>query len=125
MRIYYAHHLWKYGTEIERYEIALMDAACPGCTIFNPNGGIYQGGEEAGIMLDCVAAVDQCDALIFSDLSGVVGKGVITEIERAQAAGKPVGRILGHAVRWLQSRVEYRLLNTGCNRVYAEIEGAR
>ena len=123
MRIYYAHHLWKYGTEIERYEIGLIQADKPGCIIFNPNGDIGHVGAEPDIMERCLASVDECDALVFSDLSGVVGKGVAQEIYHAQAAGIPVGRIVGHGVRWYSEPVKHRLLHTGNNRIFAEIVG--
>ena len=36
-KIYYAHHLWKYGTEIEQYEIYLIKNKFPASTIINPN----------------------------------------------------------------------------------------
>lgn len=123
MKIYYAHHLWKYGTEIERFEIGLIQSDKPGCTILNPNGGIEQTGDEQRIMEDCLDAVGGCDALVFSDLTGVVGRGVAQEIYHAQAAGIPVGRIVGNDVRWYSAPVKFRLLHTGSNRVYAEIEG--
>ena len=34
--IYYAHHQWKYGTQIEQYELDLIKRYFPGDTIFNP-----------------------------------------------------------------------------------------
>ena len=33
---YYAHHQWKYGTQIEQYEIDLIKRYFPGDAIFNP-----------------------------------------------------------------------------------------
>lgn len=33
---YYAHHQWKYGTQIEQHEIDLIKRYFPSDTIFNP-----------------------------------------------------------------------------------------
>ena len=81
--VYYAHHLWKYNTPIEEYEIGLIIKAFPNVAIINPNTDIEQGREEAKIMCDCLSAVSKCDAVVFSDLDGAVGKGVYEEVGNA------------------------------------------
>ena len=49
-KIYYAHHLWKYNTPIEEYELNVINRYFPYHTIINPNGHIEQGIEESKIM---------------------------------------------------------------------------
>lgn len=86
MKIYYAHHLWKYNTLIEEYEINLIREAFPTASIVNPNTDIAQGRDEAKIMLDCIETVKQCDAIVFSSINGAVGKGVVDEVSNAESA---------------------------------------
>lgn len=85
MKIYYAHHMWKYNTPIEEYEIGLIRKAFPSATIINPNTDIQQDREEAEIMADCIALVESCDVTVFSSLNGVIGKGVFEEVEKSKA----------------------------------------
>jgi hypothetical protein len=90
MKIYYAHHLWKYGTEIEKYEIELIKSKFPGCEIINPNGDIDHKDieDESKIMEECLAKVVECESLVFSSISGVVGRGVWEEVNHADGNGK-------------------------------------
>lgn len=90
MKIYYAHHLWKYDTNIETWEQNLIAKHFPLCEIVNPNGAIEQGRPEQDIMADCLQMVRACDALVFSSLSGVIGQGVMQEIKEANRYGLPV-----------------------------------
>jgi hypothetical protein len=90
MKIYYAHHLWKYGTEIEAWELDLIRKRFPGCEIINPNGAIEQGRPAEDIMADCLQKVRECDVLVFSSLSGVIGKGVYRELLEASQHSVPV-----------------------------------
>lgn len=90
MKIYYAHHLWKYGTEIEAWELDLVRQYFPGCEIVNPNGAIEQGRPSEDIMTDCLQKVRESDALVFSTLSGVIGKGVFHELVEAANLGLPI-----------------------------------
>ena len=83
MKIYYAHHLWKYNTLIEEYEIELIREAFPDATVINPNTDIELGQDEETIMRKCITSVKSCDAIVFSSLSGVIGKGVFDEISNA------------------------------------------
>ena len=88
--IYYAHHQWKYGTQIEQYEIDLTKRYCPGDTIFNPATELttdHSLGEEA-IMDECLERIRNSDIVIFSSMDGVVGTGVYHELEEARKNGK-------------------------------------
>lgn len=89
-KIYYAHHLWKYNTEIEKYEIELIKNMFPVSTIINPNGSIEQNREESIIMKDCLLNVEDCDIIVFSSINGVVGKGVVDEVNKAKETGKRI-----------------------------------
>lgn len=90
MKIYYAHHLWKYGTEVEAWELDLIRQRFPGCEIINPNGAIEQGRPSEDIMADCLQKVRECDVLVFSTLSGVIGKGVFHELVEAVNLRRPI-----------------------------------
>ena len=88
--IYYAHHQWKYGTQIEQYEIDLIKRYFPGDTIFNPATELttdHSLGEEA-IMDECLERIRNSDIVIFSSMDGVVGTGVYHELEEARKNGK-------------------------------------
>lgn len=82
--IYYAHHMNKYNTleEIKEYESILENFNEP--VVINPNGWIYQCGDNEYIMGQCYQLVKQCDTLVFSSIEdGVIGRGVYGEIECA------------------------------------------
>ena len=83
MKIYYAHHLWKYNTDIEKYELDIIKRYFPNSEIINPNGHIEQGREESMIMKDCLEIIESCNILIFSSVNGVVGRGVVDEFNKA------------------------------------------
>lgn len=119
MKIYYAHHLWKYGTEIEAWELDLIRQRFPGCEIVNPNGAIEQGRPVEDIMADCLQKVRECDALVFSSLSGVIGKGVYNEVKIAKACGIPCYYI--HHGRLWRGKVLVNLRRSGNHRLYADV----
>jgi hypothetical protein len=121
MKIYYAHHLWKYNTEIETFEESVIRATYPDSIIINPNKEVDQTKQEQQIMEDCFETIDNCDMLVFSTLSGIIGKGVLTEIQRAQNLGQPVGEIVANRIEILGENLKYNLLSTGSNRLYAEV----
>lgn len=57
--IYYAHHQWKYGTQVEQYELDLIRRYFPNAKIFNPSVDLMhtkEDGEEA-IMEECLKTV--------------------------------------------------------------------
>lgn len=89
--IYYAHHRWKYGTQIEAYELDLIRKYYPLATIFNPSEHLdVEGRSEEDIMKDCLAAVKDADVVIFSSMDGVIGKGVHDELVYAVNNKKPI-----------------------------------
>lgn len=88
--IYYAHHQWKYGTQIEQYELDLIKRHFPDSVVFNPATELLTDpalGEEA-IMEECLERVRNSDIIIFSSMDGVVGTGVYRELEEARKNGK-------------------------------------
>ena len=80
VKIYYAHHIWKYNTKIEEYELDLIKNTFKNAEIINPNGGLgyteYSGLTEPEIMDICYKAVLSCDIIVFSSINGVIGAGV-------------------------------------------------
>lgn len=90
MKIYYAHHIWKYNTEIEKYEIDLIHKHFGNATIVNPNGMIDQSLSEEEIIDTCLGIVRECDITVFSSVGGVIGHGVYQEVNEAINNGKPV-----------------------------------
>jgi len=90
-KVYYAHHIYKYGTLVEEYEMNLIRRYYPDAEIINPATAVNQDLQsEADIMGQCFDLVDQSDFLIFSSMDGVVGKGVYDEIHRAAATQTPI-----------------------------------
>lgn len=123
MKIYYAHHCWKYDTPIEAWELDLIRRRFPGCEIINPNGDINQALTERTIMNNCLQKVDECDALVFSSLSGVIGKGVFREVMHAEHRWMPVcyihhGRVSGPDVT---DKLYIEKIAKGNNRAYATV----
>ena len=91
MKIYYAHHQFKYGTKVEDYELNIIKVYHTSSDeIINPSEVINKHVTEANIMRQCVILVMDCDELIFSSMDGVIGIGVYTEVMTALALGKPV-----------------------------------
>lgn len=91
LKIYYAHHQWKYGTKIEEYELDLIKAYFPNATIFNPSVSLNINGEtEDEIMEFCLHQVGISDMVIFSSVDGLVGIGVFKEITHAKELNIPV-----------------------------------
>lgn len=89
--IYYAHHQYKYGTREEEYEMDLIKRYFPNSRVFNPSAGLKtEGRTEEDIMRECLARVADSDIVVFSSISGVLGKGAYTEVEHARKAGKIV-----------------------------------
>ena len=90
--VYYAHHQWKYDTPIEQWELSLIEKKLSKYEVFNPSTQIifspYMTEDE--IMVECLEKVKECDALVFSSLSGVVGRGVYLEVLQALNTGKEV-----------------------------------
>ena len=50
MKIYYAHHVWKYGTPIEDYEIECIKKQFENAEIINPRTSLPQDSSESEIL---------------------------------------------------------------------------
>ena len=91
--IYYAHHQWKYGTQIEAYELDLIREYFPNAKIFNPATDLKSLSpelDEDSIMKECLEAVWHSDILVFSSVNGTVGTGVYHEVLEAESSKKIV-----------------------------------
>jgi hypothetical protein len=117
-KIYYAHHLWKYNTPIEEYELEVIKRYFSNVEIINPNGYIEQCREEAVIMKDCLKVIENCNILIFSSVNGVVGRGVVDEYNKASKLGLPIYYIMND-ILYDARGYGFELTNSGNNRLYA------
>ena len=124
MKIYYAHHLWKYNTDIEKYELDIIKRYFPYDEIINPNGYIEQGREESEIMIDCLSTIEDCNILIFSSVNGVVGRGVVDEFNKASKLGLPIYYIIDN-ILYDARPYSFKLTNSGNNRLYAIVSTNR
>lgn len=118
-RIYYAHHQYKYNTKIEEYELDLINKLLPSYKVLNPNGDVAfkKSSSEEERMDEFLNAVSNCDALVFSSLSGVVGKGVYKEVNLALYLKKPVYYLHDNDLeRYYYS--DFDIINES-NRIYA------
>ena len=101
LKIYYAHHQWKYGTKIEEYELDLIKAYFPNAVIFNPAVDLnIDGKTEDEIMCICLDQVKISDMVIFSSIDGLVGIGVFKEVTHAKDLGMPVYYIAKDELRY-------------------------
>lgn len=124
--IYYAHHQWKYGTQIEQYELDLIKRYFPDSVVFNPATELLTDpalGEEA-IMKECLDRVRDSDIIIFSSMDGVVGTGVYHELEEARKNGKFVYYIFRNGLHLSSnSRFNVSMIEDAhrTDRVYASV----
>ena len=117
LKIYYAHHQWKYGTKIEDYEMDIIKAYFPNAWIFNPSEGLStEGRTEEDIMKECLERVRRSDIVVFSSVDGVVGKGVYQEVKEAHINYKPVFYI--HRDRLYTNVVISKNINSISDRTY-------
>lgn len=114
---YYAHSIYKYNTPIEQYELSLI----PG-KVINPNGNVDQTKSENEIMQHCYKLIDKCDALVFSSIDGVIGKGVADEIVYAFVRNKAIYYIHENKLNKLKSIVIKPIENSKNRRIYATFE---
>ena len=119
-KIYYAHHLWKYNTPIEEYELNLIKRYFPYHEIINPNGHIEQNREELEIMKDCLTCIEDCGILIFSSINGVVGRGVLDEFKKASKLGLQIYYIMDD-ILYDARGYDFKLMKSENNRLYAII----
>ena len=80
MKVYYAHHIWKYDTPIENYELNCIKQRFEGAEIINPRTNLPQNLSESMILDTAYGMIKDCDALVFSTVSGMIGHGVFNEI---------------------------------------------
>jgi nucleoside 2-deoxyribosyltransferase len=114
---YYAHSVYKYNTDIEQYELSLI----PG-KVINPNGIVDQTKTEEEIMQQCYKLIDKCDALVFSSVDGVIGRGVAGEITHAFIRNKTVYYLHGNKLNKVKSIVIKPIWNRTTDRIYATFE---
>ena len=122
MIIYYAHHIWKYDTKIEEYELDLIKENFPDYKIINPNKTVNQSLPESDIMNECFNYVDDCDVIVFSSMDGMIGKGVFDEVNRALDQNKAVFYLFQNEITQL---FEFeKIENSTTNRIYATVKSA-
>ena len=114
---YYAHSVYKYNTDVERYELSLI----PG-KVINPNGIVDQTKSEREIMKHCCSLIDKCNALVFSSVDGVIGRGVAGEITHAFIRNKSVYYIHGNRLQKIKSIVIKPIEDRTTDRIYATFE---
>jgi hypothetical protein len=114
---YYAHSVYKYNTPIEQYELSLI----PG-KVINPNGIVDQTKTEEEIMQDCYKLIDKCNALVFSSVDGVIGKGVADEVVYAFIRNKPIYYIHNNRLNKIKSIVIKPIEKRTTDRIYATFE---
>ncbi len=123
MKIYYAHHIWKYGTPIEVFEMSVIKNGFDfedEFEIVNPRDALSQGISESEIMKQAFLMIDQCDALVFSTISGVVGHGVFNEVMYALNKGIQVFCLMGDDCYLVEDKEIFKdIIFKGDNRVYA------
>lgn len=126
-KIYYAHHQWKYGTKEETEELKVIERHFEGL-IINPNGWIYENGDNEYCMGQCFHFVKNiCDMLVFTTLAdGTIGKGVYDEIKCALDNDKNVYHlkqdetVVDFNIEDYED-IEIVVKETGTNRKYAKI----
>lgn len=124
MKIYYAHHIWKYGTQIEDYELSLIKQIFPNATIFNPSTDIDQSESEENIMKRCLAEVHKSDIVVFSSMNGCIGYGVSQEVNCAYSNNIRVSYLFGNQIQEYDENKfkQAIILNNGINhRVYMKL----
>ena len=101
LKIYYAHHQWKYGTKIEDYELSLIQSYFPNARIFRPSADLnVEGKSEDEIMNICLNQIKMFDMVIFSSMDGLIGIGVFKEVAHAKDLGMPVYYIYKDELRY-------------------------
>ena len=125
MKIYYAHHMWKYNTEEERMEIEIIKRIFPNSNIINPNGSVIETGNEAEAMEQCFNFIRESDILIFTTLNNkVFGRGVYDEVSLALQLGMKVFLLRKDAllkINDINSICEIIIDKTKSNREYAKL----
>lgn len=122
--LYYAHHMFKYDTRMEEYELQVIRKNFPEYDIINPNGDIpFEKNEsEQSIMGKCLEVIERenVDCLVFSSMNGVVGQGVFAEVNHALALGKKIYYIHNNGVEKCRA-VLFDIINEN-GRIYASVK---
>ena len=119
MKVYYAHHIWKYGTPIEDYELNCIKQRFKDAEIINPRTSLPQGKPESEILKVAYDTIKDCDALIFSTVSGMIGHGVFNEIAVAVNSGVSIYQLEGDSCYKIDDIDLKEIIFRGENRVYA------
>lgn len=119
MKIYYAHHVWKYGTPIEDYELECIKKKFDSAEIINPRTSLPQDRPESVILQSAYDTIKGCDALVFSTVSGMIGHGVFNEIAVAVNHGIPIYQLEGNDCYKIADANLKDIIFRGDNRVYA------
>ena len=121
MKIYYAHHLWEYGTEIEKYELEIIKSRFPDVEIINPATDVSQFGTSEEIMVKCFKAVKSCNSIVFSSVDGIIGKGVFDEVTLGASLSKPIYYIFNNQLLEFRGSLETILKGTS-KRIFATVK---
>ncbi|HXW36926.1 MAG TPA: hypothetical protein VEJ36_03350 [Nitrososphaerales archaeon] len=107
VKLYYAHAMCTYGTDIEKTEIEQISKRFPTYDIIDP--GAHEGNPEKSRaqMQYCFGLIDLCDAFVFSRLLGKVTAGVGLEIVHALSKGIIVYDFAGGGFKPVKKPVAY------------------
>lgn len=119
MKIYYAHHVWKYDTPMENFEIKCIERQFKDAVIVNPRTTIPQDQPESVILDYAYKALNNCDAIVFSTFSGMIGHGVFNEIAVAVNSGVAIYQLEGDSCYKMDDIDLKEIIFRGDNRVYA------
>ena len=121
MKVYYAHHIWKYGTPIEDYELDCIKKRFEDAEIINPRTNLPQELSESAILDAAYGMIKDCDALVFSTVSGMIGHGVFNEIAVAVNSGVTIYQLEGDSCYKMDDIDLKEIIFRGDNRVYARV----
>jgi hypothetical protein len=107
MRVYYAHAMVLYGTDLEKAEAEIIKARLPGYEVVDPGESEGNPEKDEQGMRYCFKLIDGCDALAFSRLMGKITSGVGLEIDYALSRYKSVYSIEGNGLSRVTRRVSY------------------
>lgn len=123
MKVYYAHHIYKYNTKIEEYELNLIKKNFNGLFIINPNTDIeHENYSDSRLIMEKCLGVIENEAVVgvvFSSMSGVVGKGVFDEVSLAKKLNKKIWYIINNDI--VQFNGSFSIINEH-DRIYAIVE---
>ena len=126
MKLFYSHHCYKYDTLIEYWENDVICNTLGPCNleIVHPQHELDRDLPESEIMENSFQLIKDCDVLVFSTVSGMIGHGVFNEVLFALNCGKPVYEIYGDQLFTVESIDDFylridRFIFQGDNRQYA------